>query len=92
MKIQTDNKHMTLISKCVCIVCLITCDCHGAAVQIWAHYDLKQCNIGYLKKFLFLVTVAILDLGLDTLNFKINQTITINFGLRGSEKIFYVKC
>ena len=34
MKIQTDNKHMTLISKCVCIVCLVTCDCHGAAVQI----------------------------------------------------------
>jgi len=81
-----------LISKCVCIVCLITCDCHGAAVQIWAH-DLKQCNIGYLKKFLFLVTVAILDLGLDMYtNFKRNQTITVNFGLRGSEKIFYVKC
>lgn len=64
-----------MISKCVCIVYLITCDCHGAAVQIWAHYDLKQCNNGYLKKFSFWVTVAILDLGLDThTNFKRNQT------------------
>jgi hypothetical protein len=32
-------------------------------VQIWALSGLKQSSFGHLKKFLFLVMVAILDTG-----------------------------
>jgi hypothetical protein len=37
-----------------------TTPCHVAAVQIWAHFDSSN---GQLKKFLFLVTTAILNGG-----------------------------
>jgi hypothetical protein len=36
---------------------------YAYTVQIWAHSGLKQSNFGHLKKFLFLVTVAILNGG-----------------------------
>jgi hypothetical protein len=33
-------------------------------VQIWAHSGLKSSSLGHFKKFLFLVTAAILNGGL----------------------------
>ena len=36
---------------------------YAYTVQIWAHSGFKYSSFGHLKKFLFLVTAAILDVG-----------------------------